>query len=77
MTPEVRALLDAFYTGRTTVADAKRIFARREADDVFALIGAEAVSTTPEAPDIGEFTALVWLGYEISIDSRYLGEIWR
>lgn len=76
MTPEVKELLDEFYRERT-VADAKRIFVGRTHDDILAVIGAEAVATVEDAPDIDEHTELVWLGYEILIDFRHLGEIWR
>lgn len=79
MTNEVSGLIEKLYRTHRSKKAVQIAFVDRAIDVTFAMIGRSAVAAEPTTLiSSWTHTELVWLGYEISIDSeKYLINIWR
>lgn len=74
MRQDIRDALELIYRDFTT-EQLRTMFATGSADPLFIQIATDALGR--EKADGAKISALVWLGYEIAVDSRYLPLHWR
>lgn len=77
MTPKVSELIDELYLTHKTKKAVQILFIDRAAESVFARIGFNAVIEHPDADGYETRQELIWLGYELAVDSPRLTTLWR
>lgn len=77
MAPEVLELIDKLYITHKTKKGVQAAFVDRTADSAFGFIGYTAVMNNPNADGPDTRQELIWLGYEVAVDSKWLASFWR